>query len=88
MSDVSTDVDLELFLKFNKMRSLVTDIETLARSLKKSELLEVRYFLLSKTLQIKILLTKLQTEEFCKLILGLTVLKILEIMSSAAERWE
>lgn len=38
----NADIDLELFLKFNKMRPLVTDTETLARALAKSQLLQVR----------------------------------------------
>lgn len=42
---VMTVVDLEMFLKFNKMRLLVSDLETLARSLGKSELLQVWFSL-------------------------------------------
>ena len=38
---VVADIDLELFLKFNKIRTLVSDVETLARALKKSEFLQV-----------------------------------------------
>ena len=35
------DVDLEMFLRFNKIRALVDDTKLLAKALSKSELLEV-----------------------------------------------
>ena len=35
------DVELEMFMRFNKIRGLVSDVETLTRALKNSQLLQV-----------------------------------------------